>query len=279
MTLRLRIELNKGGLGISMDKLARITEETAQFLRMIIEDVDRGIVGAWVAKDFENNSVDFTAEYIGGINPEQIQACKQVLAYTMNKDLDVITLDTRIRRATLLQYAKIAKPIDPDEAVYFGLFENRESKPEKWYVLSKERSLDIEQRLQLSDRIEYQGSIQGVITALFKENQPHCRVRELYSDLLITCFFSYELYDKIIYALQKKDMVVHIAGRVTASRTGRKPLEMYIKRIEVAEEYQKGDLDKFIGCAPYATGNLSTEQFIDLVRGNEEVVTGSEEIA
>ncbi len=121
--LRLRIELNKGGVGISFHKLAQVSVETELFLRMLVEDIDRQITGSWVAKDFENNSVDFTAEYVGQITPEQSQACSQALAYVTSEELDYSNLDDRIRRTTLLQYAKIARHIDADEAIYFRLYD------------------------------------------------------------------------------------------------------------------------------------------------------------
>lgn len=278
--LRLRIELNKGGLGISMEKLAKITEETATFLRMVVKDVVRDALGNWIARDFDNNSVDFTAEFVGTMTSDQIQACNHALAYTMDEDIDYEYLDNVVSRRTLLQYAKIAKPIDPDEVVHFHLYNNGNLDHAPHFVLSKPRSIEIEQRLQLSDRIQYQGSIQGIITALFKDTstiqKPHCRVRELYSDELIPCYFSYDLYDKVIEALQNKDTVVHIAGWVTASRTDRKPIEILMKRIEPAEKYLEGDLQRFIGCAPHATGDLTTEQFLEQVRGDEELIINSD---
>jgi hypothetical protein len=194
--LRLRIELNKGGLGISMDKLAEITTETERFLRMIVEDVSRQATGRWIAKDFDNNSVDFTAAYISEtITSEQIQECRQALAYTMNEQTDLTNFTTKIRRATLLQYSKIAKPIAPDEAVHFGLFDIDTEELTEHHVLSKERSLEIEQRLQLTDRIQYDGSAQGIITALFKGNNPHFRLKELYTEDWFPCYFSYNLYE------------------------------------------------------------------------------------
>lgn len=273
--LRLRIELNKGGLGISMDKLANITEETAKFLKMLIRDVDRDIMGSWIATDFANNSVDFTAELVGQVTPEQVQACKHAMIKTMSPSFDyddLDTLDTHVSRATLLQYAKIATPIDPDETVHFGLLNGHQSsEPVERFILSKQHALDIQQRLELSNRIEYDGSIQGIIHALFKEvEKPHCRVRELYSDELITCYFHRDLYNDIVRALRKKDTVVHIAGMVTASRTERKPLYMTIKKIQIAEEYLEGDLEKFFGCAPHATGDMTTEEFIDSIRGEDD---------
>lgn len=276
--LRLRIELNRGGQGISMDKLAEITTETERFLRMIVEDISKQATGKWIARDFQNNSVDFTAAYVSEtMTPDQIQECRQALAYTIDEKTDIASFSSKIRRSTLLQYAKIAKPIEPDEAVYFGIFDLDSERVTEHHVLSKERAVEIEQRLQLTDRIQYDGSAQGTIIALFKGTNPHFRLRELYSDEWFPCYFSYKLYDKVIHALENADAIVHVAGTILASRTERRPISMQVKRIENAEPYLDGDLEKFVGCAPHATGDLSTEEFIDLIRKHEELVGNGEE--
>ena len=277
--LRLRIELNKGGIGISFHKLAEISVEAEKFLRMIIADVDRRITGNWIAKDFDNNSVDFTAEFSGNITQEQAVLCSNALDATMKEDFDFGALEQhRVRRATLLQYTKIAKPIAPDEAIYFAILnghkphQDKDGKGagEKRHVLTKDHSITLAQRIKLTDTVSFEGSIQGVITALFKDqaiySKPHFRLRELASGELISCYYTSELYEKIIYGLHNKDSVVHVAGTIVASRTERKPLSVQVRKIQVAETYQPGDLEKFIGCAPEATGDLSTGEFIATIR-------------
>lgn|GEM_PF-1419038 len=277
--LRLRIELNKGGIGISFHKLAEISVEAEKFLRMIIADVDRRITGTWIARDFDNNSVDFTAEFSGNITQEQAVLCANALDATMKEDFDFAVLEQhRVRRATLLQYTKIAKPIAPDEAIYFAILnghkprkkEAEKEEDKKRHVLTKDHSITLAQRIKSTDTVSFQGSIQGVITALFKDqaiySKPHFRLRELASGELIQCYYTSDLYEKIIYGLHNKDSVVHVAGTILASRTERKPLSIQVRKIQVAEMYQAGDLEKFVGCAPEATGELSTEEFIETIR-------------
>jgi hypothetical protein len=127
--------------------------------------------------------------------------------------------------------------------------------------------------LKLTDTISYHGSVQGIITALFKDrtiySKPHFRLRELYSDELIPCYYSYGLYEQVIEVLHDEEAIVHVAGNILASRNDRKPLQMQVKKMVSAEPYLEGDLEKFIGCSPDATGDLSTEEYIDLVRGRE----------
>lgn len=282
--LRLRIELNKGGQGISFPKLAQISIEAAAFLRMIISDVDRSIVGTWIAQEFENNSVDFTARFSGNITPEQVGLCHNALDATMKEEFDFTLLEQhRVRRATLLQYTKIAKAIAPDEAIHFRLYEgNGDKQPSAIpHVLTKDHSIELAQKLKLTDTVSYHGSIQGVMTALFKDPsvyaKPHFRLRELYSGVLIPCYYTSDQYDMVLYGLHNKDAVVHVAGTILASRTERKPLEVKVSKIMVAEQYHEGDLERFIGCAPEATGDQTTEEYIDTIRGRD-VIDKSQEI-
>ncbi len=271
--LRLRVELNKGGVGMSMHKLAVVFAETEKFLRQLVEDIDRQITGTWIATEFDNDSVDYTALFIGHLTEEQLRECRSTLAVTLDEELSLDDMQAKLRgrlsRATLMQYAKIAKPIAPDEVVHFGLYNNGSKEPDERQKLTKGRSLEIEDRLELDDSVDYEGAIQGTITALFKDNDLYCRVRELNSENLIKCYFSPNIYGEIYGALEKKDAIVHLAGRVTSSRILRKPISMHIKKIKVAEEYIEGDLESFIGCAPDATGQISTDDFVRLIRDNE----------
>jgi hypothetical protein len=41
-----------------------------------------------------------------------------------------------------------------------------------------------------------------------------------------------------------------------------------LAHFKVLPEYREGDLEKFIGCAPDFTGDLTTEEYIDEIRGH-----------
>src|SRR5947199_2339905 len=132
--LRIRIELNRGGAGVPLDKLASVVDEAQKFFRMLGEDVhiDNGS-GVWLECDFDNKSLNFTAEFVGPLEPEQV---RQFYAA-----FDGVTL---LRRATIAQFARIADAIDEDELIGFGLYQNdQESEPGEWRSLSKREALRI----------------------------------------------------------------------------------------------------------------------------------------
>ena len=68
------MELNRGGVGVPLHKLASVVDEAQKFFRMLGEDVhiDNGS-GVWLGCDFDNKSLNFTAEYVGPVEPAQIR--------------------------------------------------------------------------------------------------------------------------------------------------------------------------------------------------------------
>ena len=67
------MELNRGRVGIPLHKLANVFQETHQFLGMLGEDVHLPAGGDWLALDFENQSLNFTAEYVGPVEESHVQ--------------------------------------------------------------------------------------------------------------------------------------------------------------------------------------------------------------
>jgi len=138
--LRVRIELNRGGVGVPLHKLASVVHEAQRFFEMLAEDVhiaqDRG---EWLGFDFDNESLNFTAEYVGPVSPEQAQAFYAAF--------DGIT---SLRRATIAQFTQITEAIGEDELIGFGLYQSdQETEPGEWRCLSRRDALRIADEIQL----------------------------------------------------------------------------------------------------------------------------------
>lgn len=138
--LRVRIELSRAGVGVPLHKLASVIAESQRFLAMLAEDV--GIdqsKGEWLGFDFDPASVDFTAEYVGPVSAEQVQAFNAAFDGT-----------TSLRRATIAQFARITESIREDEVVGFGLFSSDEGdQPSDWRCLSRRDALRIASEIQV----------------------------------------------------------------------------------------------------------------------------------
>ena len=138
--LRVRVELNRGGVGVPLHKLASVVHEAQRFFEMLAEDVhiaqDRG---EWLGFDFDNESLNFTAEYVGAVSAEQAQSFYAAF--------DGIT---SLRRGTIAQFTQITEAIGEDELIGFGLYHSdQETDPDEWRCLSRRDALRIADEIQL----------------------------------------------------------------------------------------------------------------------------------
>ncbi len=138
--LRIRVELNRGGVGIPLHKLSSVVQEAEKFFQMLGEDVriqkDRG---EWLAFDFDNESLNFTAEFVGPASPDQVRAFAAAFDGT-----------TSLRRATIAQFTHITDAIGEDELIGFGLYHSdQEIEPSEWRCLSRRDALRIAEEIQV----------------------------------------------------------------------------------------------------------------------------------
>ena len=138
--LRVRIELNRGGVGVPMHKLASVVQESQRFFQMLAQDVHiEKERGEWLASDFDHESLNFTAEYVGPVSAEQVRAFCAAF--------DGITA---LKRATIAQFTRIADAIGEDELIGFGLYpSSHEFEPSEWRCLSRRDALRIADEIQL----------------------------------------------------------------------------------------------------------------------------------
>src|SRR5437016_9836776 len=138
--LRIRLELNRGGVGVPLEKMARVVDEAQRFFRMLGEDVhiDKDS-GDWLGFDFDHESLNFTAEFVGPVDATQVR--------DFYAAFDGVT---QLRRATIAQFAHIADAIGEDELIGFGLYQDdRQSEPGEWRSLSKREALRITEEIRM----------------------------------------------------------------------------------------------------------------------------------
>src|SRR5437868_7561805 len=138
--LRVRVELNRGGVGVPMHKLSSVVQEAQRFFQMLAQDVrietDRG---DWLAFDFDHESLNFTAEYVGPVSSDQV--------HEFCAAFDGVT---SLRRATIAQFTRIADAIGEDELIGFGLYiSDQETEPREWRCLSRRDALRIGDEVQM----------------------------------------------------------------------------------------------------------------------------------
>ncbi len=138
--LRVRIELNRRMVGVPLEKMASVVQETHKFFHLLSEDVhiqsDRG---EWMASDFDAESLNFTAEYAGAVSTEQAHAFGAAFAGA-----------TSLRKTTIAQFTRIADFLGEDELVGFGLYQSdQEIEPTEWRCLSKRDAMRFGEEIKL----------------------------------------------------------------------------------------------------------------------------------
>ena len=261
--LRVRVEMNKGRVGIPLEKLAAVVAETEKFFAMLAEDVRLSGPRDWLGLDFENGSLNFNAEYAYDLPERDI--------ITFNSEFDDVRHGkppARARAATRNQYARIAEPLDPDEFIEFGIYRPQANQPELLPLDKKRAALLVSQQ----EPVESHASIQGRIHSVFLgADPPHFMLRELATGRLVHCEYEADgVYEQLADALQTKGTVVHVYGMSRIDLTERKIEKIRAQSIAVAETMSDDEFEQFFGCAPNLTGEETTEEFIQRIRERED---------
>lgn len=263
--LRVRVEMNKGRTGVPLEKLASIVAETERFFTMLGNDI-RLEGGEWIGLDFSNGSLNFDAEYTREVPESDVRI--------FNEEFDDVRrgkFPSRASVAARSQYYRIAEPLDRDEELYFGLYRPGIPEPEKFYLSQAEATRLILASPDQQQPVDGVGTIQGVIHSVFFGSDPHFQVRELATGNLIRCNYTMDSeYEALIHALQSKHAVIHVYGDERINLVTRKVERITVHRLDVAETMSESEFDNFFGCAPSLTGNETTQQFIDRIRGRNE---------
>ena len=264
--LKIRIELNKGRVGIPLSKLVAIGAETEKFLKMICEDI--GIASpTWVAKDFENNSVDFDCECLLEEDKMEHRGYTAIRLVVQGKRNDS-EFGRIIRPATWRQFAEIVRPIDADETVGFGVY-NGKPKAEMFSV-PKER---LHEESELSPLVgKYYGEVQGIVHAFYKgSDEPKLVIRELSSKALVDCFFDTKnkaMYQTAVQLLEDPNAVIFVEGEIEENRDTGIVNNVKVKDFRLAPKFNLVKFESGIGSFPNLTGEATTEDFIERIRTN-----------
>lgn len=258
--IKLRVVLNKGGHGILMQKLAKIAEEAEKFLAFFSEDLNLS-PHEWVADNFKNGSVSFTANYVGVGEEQQVFRARKVLSRVIDPKTKVAELNGDLRPRTYTQFAKIAHPIDADDSIGLGVPNDKGRFVTK--AFTKARANIIER--EMNRVVEEFAGFQGSITALFKEGT--CWLKDAVSGNRIVCEYKPHQYNAIWKLLEDRDGIADIEGWLVTINGMIDVLK--IERIDASPEYREGDIDKFFGSSPSFTGELSTEDYLDELRNEQ----------
>ena len=262
--------MNKGRIGMPFQKMAHISEEIYKFLKLLCEDMGIDLVeGDWVALNFSNSSVCHDVKYMGDLETNQRDDFINTIEKIITNPKEAI--GDKVRARTIIQYAKIAHPLEIDEFLEIGVYRAANDVP-ILHVLSRENADEVVETV--SKTVEYYGAVRGIIENMYQLNseKPYLKVRDLLSNKQIDCYFTPSRYGDVLRLLEKRGRLITFSGFIRANRLDRRIESINIDadgQMRLAEEYRSGDFEKFIGCSPGILGNMSIDEYMDDVRGRD----------
>lgn len=260
--VKLKIYLNKGREGIPTQKLPEFTKEVDKFLRMFCNDLQIE-KPEWIAEEFKNGSFIYSNRLASPVPGDKAVQAIKALEQITNPKTKAATLNYGIRNQTYGQFAKIAAPADKDETIGFGVYTEKGTFSKR--ILSKKRAAVIE--TQIKQRINKYCGYRGTISAFYPgSNKIH--ITDKATNQVVNCIFTSQMYPRIIKALNRQNAVVNVEGWLRQELSDDSAY-LHIKDLIEMPTYQDGDLEKFFGCDPYFTGDLTTEEYMNEIRDDE----------
>ena len=239
--LRLRITLNKGKRGISLDKLEKVVEEMRKFLVSLGDDMELTEPASWVGLDFHNGSLALTSQYQPEVGPVKLERFNSAIVMLAKSEFP-----PSLRPSTSEHFFEVASFLDVDEIGEIAVF-NEDDEPVPLEITP--RTATLARFISVLPYRETIGSVQGKIHSLYKESKPHPHfmLRELSTDNLIKCQYEESEYPAIVKALEVKDQVLHVRGRIVTDTRGRSIHHLRVEHILLSDPYGIEDVEKFLG--------------------------------
>ena len=244
--LRIRIELNKGRIGMPLGKLAGVCAETVKFLDMLSADLQLAEgTGTWLAENFENSSVNFDCRLTAEISQTQAEVGRRALRMLMSATFDDPELSFRIRPETVVNIFTSLRPSTPMKKFDSAYATMAKPRPSSGTELTRHEELLTPDGLV--DRGAY-GEIQGAVNAFFKEGRrPYLRVRELSTRRLVKCFFGPEMYQAAVELLTDRNAVVFVEGYIREDADTGETSEIEVKDFRPAPVFSKEESSDPLG--------------------------------
>jgi hypothetical protein len=265
--IRLKIELNPGGVGVRLDKLAKISTEVEKFIRLLASDAGATPQpGELLAKDFYEGSFGSVIEYVHNVEPSAALKFNQGLRFFSDfKPSDY--LNGEYSPATVRQFIEMGTIIDNDEVVRLGIIDpDTKDDRAEWKSITKITTLNVD--AVFTQEYRYEGSLQGKLGTWYKDSS-YFNLRELSSAELVKCFYRPDMYDQIYRLYEDKDAVVNLSGHIVADRATGRIKEVRVNWAKSYAPLSDTEFEKFFGLAPDLTGDLSTSEFMDKMRDGE----------
>ena len=264
---RIRVGVNRGRGPVDYNDISSLTQEISAFFRLLGEDA--GLPDEenhWIATDIRDGS--FLSTGRPGNASQQEVALLGMMADAILRGKSAEARELGVREQTTLQFKRLAVKSSKTVPVELGLYKTSKARVPKWHTISVACADSLVANTQ--PFIDYEGTIQGVIHAWYKESQePHFDLRERVKNTLVRCHYSVSLYDDILKSLVIPDEQIHVGGLLRASRLDRTIESVRVNRIKKPAPFSDKDFESFFGCAPNLIGSQGSAEFVSMVRGDD----------
>lgn len=266
--IKVRFDVGRNQTGVPLDKLGEIASASEKFLRSLAADLNiETKKGQWIAVNFQSGSVLYDVQFAD--ESSEVVADKYSHALAAIAAYDPMKLDDlgAVSEATLLEYAGIGRVLDPNEAIGIGIFNHELDEPTEWRELSYARATEIKKEIE-APILSY-GMVQGILHAWYKGAVPsYFQLRELSTESLVKCIYAPPYHADVHAATEDRGAVILVTGHMSFDRATKSTTELRVEDIQVVRPLSDDEFEKFFGCAPNLTGELSTNEYIELIRGD-----------
>jgi hypothetical protein len=267
-SLKIRFRFNPGGAGAPMDRLGVFAAQTEKFLRSLSSDLGleaRG--GLWLAKNFKNESVGFDAEFAGAV-PDVAAARGNVALTKIFGDDPLDAIGDSVSYGTLAQFSRIGDALEPQEYFTASIYapDDREARTE--YRITYKQTAEI--RALLAAPIVSHGTLQGVLHAWHPGSEPpFFTIRLLQNGELVRCEYDPAFYHDVHQATKQEHAALLVTGRIEWDKATNGIVRVDVSTPPLtAAPLSESEFERLFGSIPQFTGTMTTDEYIDWVRGD-----------
>jgi hypothetical protein len=267
--LRVRFKFNPGRKGAPLDRLGEFTVQAEKFLRSLAHDLNlEAKKGEWIADNFHNASFDCDAEYGGDLTDSDRNHGITALDAIFGDDPLTACSSGMVTPLTVAEYAKIGEVLSPGDYFEAGIYKDDDAvEPPPLRQVTYKKTEEIKRLLRTPYISE--GAVQGVTyNWAFGADPPFFNIRALQSSQLVRCEYEKELYQRVHDATAVENAVVMVYGTLHWDRLTDAIVRIRVSDIERTNSLSIAEFNRLFGSAPEFTGDMSTAEYIEWVRGD-----------
>ena len=251
-----------------MDTLAKHAEGALAYLKSLSADL--GLPpeqSLWVAKEFRNGSLIYTAENLYNVEPELVEKANAATSAISSCKGKRERVPAFVSEQTIGNFAAMRAPFARDDVVRVGPvgIDNKA----KWASVSY-LAFDAIARM-IEGKVSYVGSVIGSTYEWNKgARDPYIVVRDLATNDLVKCTYKKDDYAKVRALFDRETDTVIVYGVVIYDRILDKTEITHATDFESIQPLADTEISALFGSLPKLTGSMSSAEYVRQFREESE---------